>query len=97
MTDSHSWLTVVLDYLQMGDDGDEGSSEDGYHNLTLHTVASSTGHHTGNPFAAGNTPRNSAGESSSLLASSSGLPPLSPACSATTPRTRTPVGKLNER
>ena len=58
------WSKAVLDGLQMGDDGEEASTNDGYHSLTLHSVASSAAHHTGNPFAAGNTPRISAGESS---------------------------------
>ncbi|CAK0741204.1 hypothetical protein CVIRNUC_001307 [Coccomyxa viridis] len=78
--------------LKMGEDGEEGSTDDGYHSLTLHSVASSAAHHTGNPFAAGNTPRISAGESSTLLAMPSGLAPLPASSSTMAPRTSGPQG-----
>ena len=87
MCDTPLWLIAVHDCLQMGDDVKEGSTDEGYHTLALHPVASSAGHHTGNPFAAGNTPRSSAGDPSALLALSSGLPPLPASSSAITPRT----------
>ena len=77
----------------MGEDGEEGSTDDGYHSLTLHSVASSAAHHTGNPFAAGNTPRISAGESSTLLAIPSGLAPLPASSSTMAPRTSAPQGE----
>ena len=90
------WSKAVLDGLQMGDDGEEASTTDGYHSLTLHSVASSAAHHTGNPFAAGNTPRISAGESSTSLAPPSGLAPSLASSTTTAPRTSAPQGERPE-
>ena len=94
-TSAYHKRLIALECLQMGDDGEEGSTKDGYHSLTLHSVASSAAHHTGNPFAAGNTPRISVGESSTLLATPSSLA-FSASSSTMVPRTSAPQGERSE-